>query len=78
MTVTVWVEAEDSVTVNVITVNGADPVFPSTMLASAIDSDAGVFTVMVKVCAALVSAPPPLSWSCTVTVALPVAPVAGV
>ena len=39
-------------------------------------------TEIVKVCAALVSWPPlavpPLSWTCTVTVAVPLAVVAGV
>ena len=81
MTVTVSDDAAERVTVNGIGVV-AHPPFPSMTLAFAIEKLGLGVTVIVNVCGALVSTPPfavpPLSCSCTVTVADPVAPDASV
>src|SRR3954469_7395522 len=79
LTVTSCEDASDSVTANG---SGVTPELPSKTLASAIDTLGFGFTVIVNVCAALVSTPPlavpPLSCAVTVTVADPVAPAADV
>ena len=70
LTVTVLAAAGVNVTVNGI---GVKPPLPSRTLESEIEIPGGGLTVIVKVCAALVSTPPlavpPLSCSGTVTVA---------
>src|SRR2546423_8317063 len=72
-TVTVSSDEPDNVTAKGI---GVNPLFPSRTLASATETLGFGMSVIVNVCAALVSTPPlaepPLSCSDTVTVALPV------